>query len=100
MVLLEAGNLVPADGRLVEAASLRVQESALTGESEGVGKTTEALEGDDAVILQVVNGARRAHVHHHLVAVVTKNRSGGADPDRLVAAHAALLHKSDWGFTA
>src|ERR671911_282772 len=48
VVLLEAGNLVPADGRLVEGANLRVQEAALTGESEPVGKDTAALEEVDA----------------------------------------------------
>src|ERR671912_765292 len=48
VVLLEAGDLVPADGRLLEGANLRVQESALTGESEPVGKDTAALEEVDA----------------------------------------------------
>ena len=38
IVLLEAGTVVPADGRLTEAASLRVQEAALTGESQAVEK--------------------------------------------------------------
>jgi len=43
LVLLEAGNLVPADGRLVECINLKVQEAALTGESEAVEKTDESL---------------------------------------------------------
>jgi P-type Ca2+ transporter type 2C len=38
LVLLEAGNLIPADGRLVESANLQVQEAALTGESAPVPK--------------------------------------------------------------
>ncbi|MCA9107806.1 MAG: HAD-IC family P-type ATPase, partial [Planctomycetales bacterium] len=39
-VLIEAGEEVPADGELVEAVSLSVNESGLTGESEPVGKVT------------------------------------------------------------
>jgi P-type Ca2+ transporter type 2C len=44
IVLLEAGNVVPADCRLIESANLRVQESALTGESESVEKVVEPLQ--------------------------------------------------------
>ncbi|MGZ8498565.1 MAG: cation-translocating P-type ATPase [Candidatus Binatia bacterium] len=47
IVLLEAGNVVPADVRLIESNSLRVQEAALTGESEPIEKRVEALSGND-----------------------------------------------------
>jgi Ca2+-transporting ATPase len=47
VVLLEAGGQVPADGRLIESANLRLQEAALTGESEAVEKGSEALAGRD-----------------------------------------------------
>lgn len=43
MVILEAGDRVPADGRVVAARELHCDESALTGESVPVGKTTAAL---------------------------------------------------------
>ena len=46
IVLLEAGNQIPADLRLLEAAQLKVDESTLTGESVTVEKRTEALVGD------------------------------------------------------
>ena len=46
IVVLEAGNLVPADLRVLSASRLQVDESALTGESVPVGKTSEALSGD------------------------------------------------------
>jgi magnesium-transporting ATPase (P-type) len=45
IVSVEAGDIVPADGRLLRAATLEVAESALTGESLPVSKGTEPVEG-------------------------------------------------------
>lgn len=57
IVLLEAGNLVPADLRLVESVNLRIQEAALTGESEAVEKSTQPLEKSDLPLGDRVNMA-------------------------------------------
>jgi P-type Ca2+ transporter type 2C len=46
IVRLETGNLVPADGRLLESINLQIQESALTGESVPVEKETQSLPED------------------------------------------------------
>ena len=48
-VYLEAGDYIPADGRILENASMKTDESALTGESMGVEKTSERLEGELAL---------------------------------------------------
>ena len=49
VVLLQSGDKVPADLRLIEARSLRIEEAALTGESEDVEKSTDCV-CDDAPI--------------------------------------------------
>lgn len=50
VVLLEAGNAVPADVRIIESVNLKIEEAALTGESHAVDKTTDPLEEDDMPI--------------------------------------------------
>ena len=47
VVLLEAGDSVPADGRLLESASLKIEEAALTGESVPVSKFIDIIELTD-----------------------------------------------------
>ena len=48
IVAIEAGDVVPADGRVLAAATLEVAEAALTGESLPVGKGVEAVAAADA----------------------------------------------------
>lgn len=43
VVILEAGDAVPADGRIIECASMKIEEAALTGESVPVDKTIDSL---------------------------------------------------------
>jgi len=47
IVELEAGDIVPADGRIVRSATLETQEAALTGESAPISKGAEVLAGAD-----------------------------------------------------
>lgn len=57
IVLLEAGDVVPADMRLLEISSLKIEEAALTGESVPVEKDLTVLEGTDIGIGDRVNMA-------------------------------------------
>lgn len=47
IIVLEAGDMVPADARIIRATGLEVTESALTGESTTVGKDVEVVPDDD-----------------------------------------------------
>jgi Ca2+-transporting ATPase len=55
IVLFEAGDKVPADGRLVEAATLEIEEAALTGESTPVLKDIRPIEKDEVPLGDRIN---------------------------------------------
>ncbi len=65
VVLLDAGNLVPADLRLHDAARLRVDESALTGESVAVEKSHAHLQGEDLPVADRTNMAWKGTLVTH-----------------------------------
>lgn len=57
LVLLEAGDRVPADGRVLAAHNAEVAEAALTGESQAVGKHAEAMAPGDQPLAERCNMA-------------------------------------------
>jgi Ca2+-transporting ATPase len=65
IVLLEAGNQIPADLRLFEIAQLKVDESALTGESETVAKQTAALPNAQSALGDRLNMAFKGTTATH-----------------------------------
>lgn len=69
VVLLEAGNYVPADVRVVESHNLKISESALTGESESVTKYPEAEIAEDAPL-----GDRRTMAYRSTTATYGRGR--------------------------
>ncbi len=75
IVLLEAGNQVPADLRLIKTAQLKVDESALTGESVTVDKHSDALEGAEHALGDRLNmafkGTTTTHGRGHGLVVAT-----------------------------
>ncbi|MEG2421013.1 MAG: HAD-IC family P-type ATPase, partial [Oscillospiraceae bacterium] len=50
ILLLEAGDLIVADGRIIENFSLQVNESSLTGESEGVNKHSNVIDAKEVAL--------------------------------------------------
>lgn len=55
IVLLEAGNAVPADLRIIESVDLRIEEAALTGESMAIDKISMSLEEPDLQLADKTN---------------------------------------------
>lgn len=62
LVLLEAGNAVPADVRLLETHSLRVDESALTGESVAVDKSAAGIHEEKTALADRLNMAYKGTI--------------------------------------
>ena len=83
VMLLEAGDRAPADGRVFEAVSMQVEEAALTGESLPVEKQTDALPDGDLPVgdrrNMVYAGTTITYGHGQAVAVATgmKTEFGG-----------------------
>lgn len=50
LILIEAGDHIPADGRFIRSFGLSTQEAALTGESVAIHKITDVLEGQDLAV--------------------------------------------------
>ena len=50
IIILEAGDSIPADARIIECASIKTEESALTGESLPISKTSEIIKGDNITL--------------------------------------------------
>lgn len=50
ILVLEAGDLITADGRVIESYSLQVNESSLTGESLSVDKITEKIDKEEVAL--------------------------------------------------
>ena len=81
MILLYAGDRVPADARLVEAVNLRLEEAPLTGESVPVEKQTAPTPGDELAV-----GDRTSMVYAGTAVTYgrgTRRRHGNRDEDRV-----------------
>ena len=53
VIVLEAGDAVPADARILECASMKIEEAALTGESVPVTKMADTLNAEEGKDVRV-----------------------------------------------
>lgn len=74
ILLLEAGNFVPADARLIQASNLKIEESALTGETTAVTKEAEVILEQETALGDTINMvfATTIVVNGHAEAIVTE----------------------------
>ena len=92
VVVLQAGDRVPADGRLVSASGLEVQESSLTGEAQPVGKSAtdevapDAALGDRTSVVFMNTTVTRGHAE-----LVVTSTGMGTEIGRI----AGLLHEAE-----
>ena len=89
VVILRAGDKVPADGRLSEVVNLQVEESALTGESLSVEKQTAALEGGELPVGDRTNMVYAGTADHVRPRAGRRRRHGHGDRVRQHRAAAA-----------
>ena len=78
VMLVEEGDTIPADGRLVESAALQTAEAALTGESVPVAKDTASIDGDAALgdrHNMVFSGTAATYGHGRAVVTATGMRT-------------------------
>lgn len=55
IVTLDAGDYIPADGRIIESSSLQIIESSLTGESTAVDKQAQSIEKEEVALGDMIN---------------------------------------------
>ncbi len=84
IVLLEAGNVIPADLRIIETADLSVDEAALTGESQPVAKQAEAVLPEATLVGDRINMAHKGtHVVRGRARCVTVATGAGTELGRI-----------------
>lgn len=74
VILLKAGDRVPADGRLIESINLQIEEAVLTGESLAVEKHTEPISGEGLAV-----GDRKNMVYSGTAAAYGRGKAVVAD---------------------